>query len=632
MTTRRKGLAAALLAAMVCAVSVSAQQRDVRSAQTGTGEIAGVVVNAGSPTETIRRAVVTISGGDLPNPRSVITDDAGRFAFSRLAAGTFAITARKAAYLPAEFGSTRPGRPGSKIALAAGEKRAVTLTMFRGAVIGGELRDAQGLPLAGVHVAALDAGAAQGPAAIPAPETAVTDDRGAFRIYGLMPGEYVLAATPRPGGSGEIGGRTAAEIDAILAALTQRQNRPATSPATTPPAPLPVAASIGYAPVYFPGTPYFADAERVRIGAGEEREAINFQVDRVPVATIEGVVGGDVANPAAAQLAIIPDTPRVSGSFPGVSITSQPPNDRGEFKYGNLPPGRYRIIARARRDQAAAETVLPAGVTITGGGAGGGVPPPGATSSSAGDMVYGVVDVDVSGQDVRGVTIQMRLGGTLSGKLVFDSGGAPIPDELTGFRVGTYLLDGSWVSSSGSTRVGNALGSNPPVNVNDDGTFAITGIGPAMYFVNCTVPTDLSSVWKLRSVMANGRDLLDTLVEGPAVQLTAVSVVLSDKKTELTGTLQSASGQAISDYHIVVFSTDRTLWRRGARRSLSTRPATDGRFVFSDLPSGEYYIAALTDIESRDWQLPAFLEQIVPAAVKLTVPEGQVTTQDLRIR
>ena len=65
---------------------------------------------------------------------------------------------------------------------------------------------------------------------------------------------------------------------------------------------------------------------------------------------------------------------------------------------------------------------------------------------------------------------------------------------------------------------------------------------------------------------------------------------------------------------------------------MSVKPGTDGRFVFGDLPAGEYYLAALTDLDPIDWQTPAFLEQVVPAGVRVRVGEGEKKVQDLRIR
>ena len=627
----------AVLTLALATPALLAQQRDARTSPVGTGEISGVVMSADAQPQPVRRAVVSVTGGDLPSARSVVTDDTGRFTFSRLPAGTFTVSAAKAAYLRAEYGQTKPGRGGSKIALGQGEKRTVTLTLFRGAVIAGTLRDAAGLPVSGLTVMAMSTATIAtmdgrpATSGVPPPDPATTDDRGVYRLYGIMLGEYVIVSTPAPAGAGEIGARSAAETDALLAALTQRQNRPAPAGVTAPPLqPLPSSPSIGFAPIYFPGTPLYAEAGRIRVSAGEERDGVSFVVTHVPVATVEGIVSGDVPNLTSVQLAIIPSAPRQSGFLTTGGITSQPPDVQGEFKYGNLPPDRYRIVARARRGSSD-PGVPPPGAVVRGGGRGGFAPPtpPGSTT---GELLYAIADVDVRGQDVKGVSLQLRPGGTISGKLVFDSGGTALPDDFTGFGVGLAIVGGSYISSSGSTRVGNALSSTPPVGIEDDGTFAVTGIGPGLFYVNCTIPTKLTSIWKLRSAIVDGRDLLDTRVEGPVVQLTGVTLTLSDKRNELSGTLLSGSGQPVPEYYVVAFSADRANWWPGSRRNMSTRPSTDGRFVFADLPAGEYLVAALTDLDPTEWQHASFLEQIAPAAIKLTLAEGEKKAQDLKIR
>ena len=52
---------------------------------------------------------------------------------------------------------------------------------------------------------------------------------------------------------------------------------------------------------------------------------------------------------------------------------------------------------------------------------------------------------------------------------------------------------------------------------------------------------------------------------------------------------------------------------------------------FDDLPSGEYYLAALTEADSDEWQAASFLSEVVPAAIKVTIGDGEKKVQDLRI-
>ena len=598
------------------------QQRDT-AVTPGTGEIAGVLMSADAQPVPIRRAVVSIASDALAAPRSTITDDAGRFTFTKLPAGAYAITAKKAAYLQAEFGASKPGRSGSKLALASGERRAVALTMFRGAAIGGTLRNLNGAPVAGVSVIAIGVKTIGQRDRTPI-DPVVTNDRGEFRIYGLMPGEYLVAAAPAAGGSGEIGARPAAEMDALLAALSQRPNATTTSKAP-PPAPEPSA--VGYAAIYFPGTPLLSEAERIRLAPGDDR-SVNFNVTRVPVASIEGIVMGDVPSPAGVLMAIVPETSpfRGGGPRPVMPVTSVPPNQDGAYKYGNLPPGRYQIVARARRGSGEPAPPPPPGSRIGGSGVPAGIP------LGTGVMMYGVADVEVRGQDIKGVNITLQPGGTIAGKIVFDSTGTPAPVDFGRIRVGITLAGEAYGMNIGTTRMGNMLSDVPQVGVNSDGTFLISGVGPARYTFTVTLPPNLASTWKLRSAIVDGRDLVDAEVIGPAVAIRGVTVTLSDKRTELTGTLVSGTGQPAADHYVIAFSTDRAHWRDGSRRILSARPATDGRFVFTDLPAGEYFVAALTDLDPLEWQDAAFLEQVAPGAIKISVGEGEKKVQDLRIK
>ena len=82
---------------------------------------------------------------------------------------------------------------------------------------------------------------------------------------------------------------------------------------------------------------------------------------------------------------------------------------------------------------------------------------------------------------------------------------------------------------------------------------------------------------------------------------------------------------------MLVFSVRSRAWTPGSRRVRMTRPATDGAFSVKGLPAGEYFLAALTDLEAGEWNDPALLEQLVGSAVKVTLRDGETTTQNIRI-
>ena len=71
----------------------------------------------------------------------------------------------------------------------------------------------------------------------------MTDDLGQYRLYGLMPGDYVVSATMRSG-------------------MQFAGGQPAPEDATD-----------GYATTFFPGTTNVAEASPISVGLGQEATA-----------------------------------------------------------------------------------------------------------------------------------------------------------------------------------------------------------------------------------------------------------------------------------------------------------------------------------------------------------------------
>jgi hypothetical protein len=68
------------------------------------------------------------------------------------------------------------------------------------------------------------------------------------------------------------------------------------------------------------------------------------------------------------------------------------------------------------------------------------------------------------------------------------------------------------------------------------------------------------------------------------------------------------------------------------RRIKSARATGSGTYAVNSVPPGEYFVAALSEEQSADWQDPKFLEALARVAARVTVYEGEKTTQDLRTR
>ena len=219
---------------------------------TGTAIVSGVVVNDEEPAQPVRRAIVVLAGDGLRPSRGAITDDAGRFVFSELPRGQFTITVSRASFITSMYGAKRAGRPGTPIDVADGSRITdLIATIWRGAAVAGTLRDDTGAPVAGIEVAAIPA---RSPGALLTltNNAAVTNELGAFRIFGLEPGTYIVAARPASGGSAQYLALSDTESDAAMDALRRRTANPAGATPSTPAAtPAIQQRPFDYAPIYF---------------------------------------------------------------------------------------------------------------------------------------------------------------------------------------------------------------------------------------------------------------------------------------------------------------------------------------------------------------------------------------------
>ncbi len=585
----------------------------------GTSSLAGIVQTDTSAPAPVRGALVTISADELPAGRATLTDADGRFRFDGLPAGRFVVTASKAPFITAAFGAKRSGTAGTAITVAAGQRlEDVVVRLSRGAVIAGQLRDAAGEPVPAVQVAALRVDFARGTSPAPVAQTTMTDDRGAYRLFGLMPGKYAIVST-RSVTSGELSRPTAADLDAALAELQAREGRPSPSGGRPPVEPARRWPTVGVAPIYYPGTAQASELTPVSVIAGEERSGVDFTVSVVPTTTIQGTIVHPEGSPASVLLVIAP-ADSVLPLLAMLTPVLTPPDTEGRFKYTNVAPGTYTITARSGAGAPATTTRVGSG-----GGAGGGIGPP--PSPTAGRVLWAMSDVTVAGADVAGVTLALQPAMRVTGKIVFDPGKRDPPADLTQLSVRLTSTRSRGSAAINSTVLGSI--NVPPAAVRADGSFEVGGVLPGSYQL---AVAGAAADWWLRSAVTGGRDLLDTGLEfGRAGDVNGVTLTLTDRRSELSGTLQTPTGVPAAGYVVVVFPANRELWTPQSRRVKFVRPADDGTFGFRDLPAGEYLMAALADLDPPALDDPAFLDQLLGASVKVRINDGQPHTQHLRI-
>ena len=80
-----------------------------------------------------------------------------------------------------------------------------------------------------------------------------------------------------------------------------------------------------------------------------------------------------------------------------------------------------------------------------------------------------------------------------------------------------------------------------------------------------------------------------------------------------------------------MFPSDERLWFPQSRQIMATRSGATGSYQFTTVPSGDYLIVAVDDVEQGEWFDPSYLEQIRNRATKVRVDEGDQRTQDLKV-
>ena len=139
--------------------------------------------------------------------------------------------------------------------------------------------------------------------------------------------------------------------------------------------------------------------------------------------------------------------------------------------------------------------------------------------------------------------------------------------------------------------------------------------------------------WVLKSVLVDGRDAADRPVELTAAGLDNVVVTLTSRRTSISGTVRANDLTIASGVTVVVFPTDKSLWRQpgmASRRVQTAAPGRDGRFAFPTLPAGDYFLAAPA-WPAADFSDGAVLSRLIPSATRVTLSEGQAMSQDVRV-
>ena len=282
-------------------------------AQASAGyRVAGVVVNAASG-QPVAGARVTIAPADRPSERvSAVSGEDGRFAFTGLPQGKYALAGQRRGFLAQTYGQ-QAGWPSAIVTGPGQDTESVVLRLSPPAAISGTVVDDAGDPVAQALVELFSSRIIAGRRQVTQDSFKRTDDTGAYRFSSLPAGSYhlVVSGVPWYAKFNETVG------DAAPRSMTH----------------------AGYGIRYYPNAGDPAAAEPLMLSAGQEAVA-NFTL--LPVPTVSVRVHCEQHGDLTKQYTLI------AAGLPGNPVQVRQGGGTGDlYNLWSIVPGHYALRAEA---------------------------------------------------------------------------------------------------------------------------------------------------------------------------------------------------------------------------------------------------------------------------------------------
>jgi protocatechuate 3,4-dioxygenase beta subunit len=545
-------------------------------AQTGTARIRGRVAAAdtGAP---VRRANVMLNGPIAP--RSTTTDGDGRFEFNGLPAGSYNLNANKPGFINQLYGQRRLNAPNVPVAVRDGQTVSqIDFALMRGGVVTGRISDDFGDPLAGAQMQVqrytYGPNGRQLTGVAAGPSNFITDDLGQFRIYGLAPGDYVVSG----------------RVQTSLAQVPNQDDR-----------------GEGYPPTFYPGTANIAESQLVTVSASQET-AVHFAMTASRLVRLSGRVMDSQGRPAAGAMLQLSSGTQNSGLTIGAGQVAPD----GTFSIARVPPGDHviRVSSRPQNNEQLAQRL---DQLVRAGGV---------LSVAGEEPEVGTLPVSVSGEDLTGLTLQMRRAAVLSGRFVLE--GSSARPNLEQMRVTLQTAD---QAGAGSVLGGGIIGGSGQQNGQPDANGAFELRGAAGRVLLRVIG---NGAWTLKSVMLRGVDITDTPLD-VIDDVEGLRLVLTDRVTEASGTVVNAATDAPDGFAVVILPREEIEGIAGARYTRVSKLSRPDRFSVRGLPAGDYVAAAFEWLDpGQEWD-PRIREAVRASGERFSLAEDRPSTLSLRL-
>jgi hypothetical protein len=224
--------------------------------------------------------------------------------------------------------------------------------------------------------------------------------------------------------------------------------------------------------------------------------------------------------------------------------------------------------------------------------------------------------VTIGHDNVDNVLVVTSRGGSAHGVVTTDENTAPpVPPQQ--ISIGARPAEPDLIVIGGDSKV------------NDDFSFEINGLSEARVISGGIAE---NPDWGLKAVLHNGIDVTDTPIEFvPGKVVDGLQVVLTRRRTDVSGLITNERNVPETDATVVVFSQDSSRWNYMSRFVRTARPSQDGRYSLRGMPPDDYFVVAVKDIEVGQWQDPEFLESIRSSAKRISIGEGEKRVEDLKV-
>ena len=542
--------------------------RDTPPPRIGTGRIRGrVVVADGSG--PLRRASVRMNGQGGPggpgDAHTTTTDGDGRYEFASLPSGRFTVTATKPGYIAT---SSKP------LDLADNQHAdTVNISVPRGGVFTGRVLDEFGDPVTNAQVTAMRSTFQQGRRQLQPNGSAQTNDIGEFRIFGLAANQYYVAVSVRANNV-VVNGQLQIPDD-----------------------------QLGYATIYYPGTPDATAASKLTVAAGQTVSDITVQLTPTRLAKITGTAFDADGRPM--TRGNVTAMPRGGAlGLPGSNGQIKPD---GTFIIPNVSPGDYSLRA----------TQPPTG--------------PPAPGTRPAPPQFSMATVTVSGADITDIALYAVKPVRVRGRIVFDDQAA-----AASIKASTIRITAQMANPQDSIPIAGGPGAQPTAK--DDLTFEITA-SPGVAILRAFVPASPGpggappTPWQVKAIWVRGVNVIDTGAELKGGEdLSDVEIDLTNRAQKLSGQVLDASGQPAKDFALLLFSQDRSRWTNVTNRYWAVaRPQSQGGYQISSLPPGDYYAMALDTVDVQVASDPDFLESLTRDSTQFSLLDGETKTLDFKL-